>query len=90
MTRADTMDILEFNQAVGEAYTKAHAGDRHGAVVHLRQRFADPRVRDAASKHAARIAEVVRARSQGARCGCYVTKFTHDLLTEALTETRDV
>jgi hypothetical protein len=80
------MDILEFNQAVGTAYTKAHAGDRHGAVAHLRERFASEQTRAAAKKHAARIAEIVRARSQGAQCGCYLTKFTHDLLTEALAD----
>jgi hypothetical protein len=86
------MDVLEFNQAVGMAYTKAHAGDRHGAVALLRERFAQ--APDTAKKHAEKIAEVVRARSQGGRCGCYITKFTHDLLTDALMgtamDTRDV
>lgn len=82
------MDILEFNQAVGEGYAKAHAGDRHGAVSLLRERFAADQ--QAAKRHAKKIAEIVRARSQGARCGCYITKFTHDLLTEALTDTPNV
>jgi len=86
------MDILEFNQAVGTAYTKAHAGDRHGAIAHLRERFADNQARVAAEKHAAKIAAIVEARSQpvGGPCGCYITKFTHDLLTEALTDATDV
>lgn len=80
------MDVLEFRQAVGMAYAKAHAGDRHGAVAHLRDRFASEDARKAAEKHATDIAAIVAARSQGARCGCYITKFTHDLLTEALAD----
>ena len=79
------MDLLELRHALGSAYARAHVlADRHGAVAMLKETFAEPGAKAAAQAYAEKVAGVVRARSQGARSGCYVTKFTHDLLTEAL------
>lgn len=82
------MDELELGQLLSAAYIKAHAhADRPGAVALLRAKIAaTPTARAAATRRHAELKRIVEARSQGQRCGCYVTKFAHDLMTEALAD----
>ena len=67
---------------LGEAYELLHNGRKAEAVALLRV-AAQQRPTDAEAVMA-RLRAVVDARSQGARCGCYVTKCHHDLLSEAM------
>ena len=82
------MPALELRQALGTAYGLAQVqADRSGAVMHLRKVIDEQQAHDIAKAHLADLAAVVAARSQGpqgARCGCHITKLTHDLLAEAL------
>jgi hypothetical protein len=84
------MDTIELHHALGSAYTRAHVGaDRHGAVAELRNRLGTESARRIAREHLTKLAETVRARTRGGRCGCIVTQTAHDLLSEALKGTAD-
>jgi hypothetical protein len=79
------MDIIELHHQLGAAYTRYHVGaDRNGAVAALRGALGTAPARELARKHLASLAAIVEARTRGARCGCYVTKTAHDLLSDAL------
>lgn len=77
--------LIKLKMALGRAYSDIHAGDHRPAVVQrLRDTLADPEVAAIAAGHHRHLAEVVRARTVGERCGDYVSKVHHAILTDAL------
>lgn len=81
------MDKNALHTALGTAYGLDQVDrDRAAAVRYLREAFASDEARKAAQDHHYELREIVAARTVGERCGCHVSKVTHDLLTEALTQ----
>lgn len=74
-------------QALGEAYGLHQVNNNAVAAVEkVRGVLADPAVRDEARTHLTELGALVRARSQGGRCGDHISKINHDILSEALRE----
>ena len=72
---------MGLRETLGAAYHQNAAGDRQGAVAQIRAAIGD---RGIAEKHLADLADLVRARTRGARCHVHIEKASHDLLAEAL------
>jgi hypothetical protein len=81
-----TLKTDPLHDVLGEAYRLDQlGGSRPVAIAMIRQALADDVAMLAGAKvERDRLANVVRARQQGQRHGCHVSKVTHELLDAAL------
>ena len=76
-----------FKLELGRAYSDLHAGLPRSQVTRRLRELMDSHseMLAAAKEHHPRLAEIVRARTIGARCGDHISQTQLDLLTDALT-----
>lgn len=74
-----------FKLALGRAYSDVHSGlPRSQVVRRIREMLdAEPELLTAAREHHPKLAEIVRARTVGDRCGDHISQVQLELLTDA-------
>lgn len=79
--------LIKLRMALGRAYSDIHAGELRPEIVkRLRALLEDPEIAAVAPGYHQKLAEIVRVRSVGERCGDYISKIHHQILGEALVQ----